>query len=130
MAIENNKSGGLIYNWKIFSRPCYVGEILKPGDESCYKCPEQQYSLIDPMFPTNSGAQQTCIPCEENADCHSGADLSPKYGFWRFSRQSSKIVECYSKSFCIGGQGAEKSSEESNTSIFILNEIYFNYKPI
>jgi hypothetical protein len=117
-AMESNKFNNLTLKLSLYSRPCLVGEILSTSDESCYKCPEGEFSLIDPMNETNNGSQQTCRPCDQNAYCESGSDLSPNYGYWRFSAQSSRIVECFSKIFCLGGQSSSGSPKESK-KIFI-----------
>jgi hypothetical protein len=47
--IENNPLNELKIILEIFVRPCIPGEIYQSGDQSCYRCPEGEFSLPDPM---------------------------------------------------------------------------------
>ncbi len=114
--LEKHSKNNLSFELKLYTRPCIKGEILIQGDQSCYECPELHYSIVDPMIrlnESNTGISTTCQVCPSGASCPGGSALIPLYGYWRASENSSKIVECISSSFCLGGLG-NSSEKESN----------------
>ena len=99
------------------SRSCMIGEIIQ-NDYSCVKCPENTYSLQDPMQVELKF--QKCLICPENADCPGGSVITPLYGFYRYSISSVKVVACLSELSCIGYRNDSICNEEclKNISVY------------
>lgn len=107
--VPNKSNQTFTINLNIKIRKCIIGEIHQP-DDSCYECPTGKYSLEDPQ---NFNLKQLkCWDCPPNAFCNGGSYITPKEGYWRSSFESILILECPSKSGCLGiPKGFEKLDE-------------------
>jgi hypothetical protein len=77
------------------SRNCTSGEELT-REGKCKTCEKGTY-LIQP--PTDF---ESCIPCDNNADCFGGNRLTPNEGFYK-SVEAQVVVECFEMNHCGGG---------------------------
>ena len=91
-------------NFDFYVRECLIGEILTV-DGSCYFCPKDTYSLIDPMEIEQK--YQKCNPCPENSICYGGKYIVPQYGYYRKSNTSINSVSCITQDACLGSPPLE-----------------------
>jgi hypothetical protein len=117
--LEKNSKNNLSFELRLYARPCLKGEIFLQTDQSCNKCSKGEYSIVDPIkYLNESKIPMKCYPCPLEASCPGGSALIPRYGYWRASENSSKIVECIARSFCLGA--FENSSEIDSKNFYIL----------
>lgn len=86
-------------NLFFYSRICFVGEIIL-NFKSCYFCPKDSYSLIDPMVYQSK--YQKCYDCPKNSYCYGGKYIAPLEGYYRKSNTSTNVIGCLNKYVCLG----------------------------
>ena len=105
--------------WKeknYFTLICAIGEIIS-SDFSCNLCPQNTYSLLDPM--QNTLKYQKCTLCPENAYCPGGKILTPIPGYFRYQERSLQMIPCINENACLGyfftnETDCDNSCQESN----------------
>lgn len=99
MGMNGTINRNLEIYWNIYVRNCIKGELLM-DDNTCFKCLTGTYLLEDPMI--GSYASKKCNNCPNNAYCKGGKYISPYAGFWRYSENSTLILECPTPEGCEG----------------------------
>ncbi len=89
-------------------RPCSQGEIIL-NDNTCHKCKAGFYSFANPMLIERK--YHKCSMCMPNAICLGGVEVYPIENYYKLSKTSTYMIQCFNERACLGYINSSISEE-------------------